>query len=126
MTTAIHVDTLTKKFGDLVAVDNISFDIEQGEIFGLLGPNGAGKTTTLAMLSTMLEPTSGTAEIMGIDIRKDQDGVRKAIGIVFQDQSLDEELTAWENMDFHGRLYRLQQGDPGAADRRTPQTRGTL
>ena len=85
----------------------ISFDIEQGEIFGLLGPNGAGKTTTLAMLSTMLEPTSGTAEIMGIDIRKDQDGVRKAIGIVFQDQSLDEELTAWENMDFHGRLYRI-------------------
>jgi ABC-2 type transport system ATP-binding protein len=109
MTTAIHVDTLTKKFGELVAVDTISFDIEQGEIFGLLGPNGAGKTTTLAMLSTMLEPTSGTAEIMGIDIRKDQDGVRKAIGIVFQDQSLDEELTAWENMDFHGRLYRLNR-----------------
>jgi ABC-2 type transport system ATP-binding protein len=109
VTIAIHVDTLNKKFGELVAVDNISFDIEQGEIFGLLGPNGAGKTTTLAMLSTMLEPTSGTAEIMGIDIKKDQDGVRKAIGIVFQDQSLDEELTAWENMDFHGRLYRLKK-----------------
>ncbi|MFA6363785.1 ATP-binding cassette domain-containing protein [Methanoregula sp.] len=107
MTIAIHVTDLTRRFGELVAVDRISFEIVQGEIFGLLGPNGAGKTTTLSMLSTMLEPTSGTAEIMGIDIKKDQDGVRKAIGIVFQDQSLDEELTAWENMDFHDRLYRL-------------------
>jgi len=107
LTIAIHVTDLTRRFGELVAVDRISFEIVQGEIFGLLGPNGAGKTTTLSMLSTMLEPTSGTAEIMGIDIKKDQDGVRKAIGIVFQDQSLDEELTAWENMDFHDRLYRL-------------------
>jgi len=107
MTTAIHAADLTRRFGDLVAVDRISFDIEQGEIFGLLGPNGAGKTTTLSMLSTMLEPTSGTATVMGIDVTKDQDGVRKAIGIVFQDQSLDEELTAQENMDFHGRLYRI-------------------
>ncbi len=107
MTVALHVADLTRRFGDLVAVDRISFDIEQGEIFGLLGPNGAGKTTTLSMLSTMLEPTSGTATVMGIDVTKDQDGVRKAIGIVFQDQSLDEELTAWENMDFHGRLYRI-------------------
>jgi ABC-2 type transport system ATP-binding protein len=107
LTIAIHVADLTRRFGDLVAVDRINFEIVQGEIFGLLGPNGAGKTTTLAMLSTMLEPTSGAAQIMGIDIKKDQDGVRKAIGIVFQDQSLDEELTAWENMDFHGRLYRI-------------------
>ncbi len=107
MTTAIHAADLTRRFGDLVAVDRISFDIEQGEIFGLLGPNGAGKTTTLSMLATMLEPTAGSATVMGIDITKDQDGVRKAIGIVFQDQSLDEELTAWENMDFHGRLYRI-------------------
>ena len=107
MTAAVVVQELTKSFGTLVAVDRVSFTIEQGEIFGLLGPNGAGKTTTLSMLSTVLEPTSGTAEITGIDIKKDQDGVRKAIGIVFQDQSLDEELTAWENMDFHGRLYRI-------------------
>jgi ABC-2 type transport system ATP-binding protein len=107
MTAAIHAADLTRRFGDLVAVDRISFDIEQGEIFGLLGPNGAGKTTTLSMLATMLEPTAGSATVMGIDITKDQDGVRKAIGIVFQDQSLDEELTAWENMDFHGRLYRI-------------------
>ena len=107
MAVAIQIRNLSKKFNNLVAVDNISFDIEQGEIFGLLGPNGAGKTTTLSMLSTMLRPTSGSASINGIDIEKDEDGVRKSIGIVFQDQSLDEELTAWENMDFHGRLYRI-------------------
>jgi ABC-2 type transport system ATP-binding protein len=107
MTATIHVDRLTKRFNDLVAVDNISFDIEHGEIFGLLGPNGAGKTTTLSMLSTMLKPTSGLATVNGMDIVRDEDGVRKSIGIVFQDQSLDEELTAWENMDFHGRLYRI-------------------
>ncbi len=107
MTVAIHIENLTRRFNDLVAVDNISFDIEQGEIFGLLGPNGAGKTTTLSMLSTMLKPTSGSATVNGIDIEHDEDGVRKSIGIVFQDQSLDEELTAWENMDFHGRLYRI-------------------
>lgn len=105
--TAILVDTLTKRFGDFTAVDGISFEIPEGEIFGLLGPNGAGKTTAISMLSTLLEPTSGRALLNGIDIIKDQDGVRKEIGIVFQDQSLDEELTAWENMDFHGRLYRI-------------------
>jgi len=101
------VENLTKRFGDFTAVDAISFDIKKGEIFGLLGPNGAGKTTTISMLSTLLEPTSGNAQVNGIDIQEDQDGVRKSIGIVFQDQSLDEELTAWENMDFHGRLYRI-------------------
>ena len=104
---AIHVENLTKRFGDFTAVDAISFDIKKGEIFGLLGPNGAGKTTTISMLSTLLEPTSGNAQVNDIDIQEDQDGVRKSIGIVFQDQSLDEELTAWENMDFHGRLYRI-------------------
>ncbi len=105
--TAIHVEGLRKEFDGFVAVDTISFDIEDGEIFGLLGPNGAGKTTTISMLATLLEPTAGTALVNGVDIRGDQDGVRKSIGIVFQDQSLDEELTAWENMDFHGRLYRI-------------------
>lgn len=107
MTIAIQVTDLTKTFSDLTAVNHISFEITQGEIFGLLGPNGAGKTTTLSMLSTMQKPTSGFATVQGRDIQKDEDGVRKAIGIVFQDQSLDEELTARENMDFHGRLYRL-------------------
>ena len=107
MTIAIQVTDLTKTFTDLTAVNHISFEIEQGEIFGLLGPNGAGKTTTLSMLATMQKPTSGSATVQGRDIEKDEDGVRKAIGIVFQDQSLDEELTARENMDFHGRLYRI-------------------
>jgi len=110
MTSAIHIEHLTRRFGDLVAVDDISFDIGQGEIFGLLGPNGAGKTTTLSMLATMLEPSSGSATVNGIDIMGDAAGVRRSIGIVFQDQSLDEELTAWENMDFHGRLYRIPAG----------------
>lgn len=104
---AIQVKDLTKTFSNLVAVDHISFDIKQGEIFGLLGPNGAGKTTTLSMLATMQKPVSGTAMVMGKDIEREEDEVRKAIGIVFQDQSLDEELTASENMDFHGRLYRI-------------------
>ncbi|MHC1624834.1 MAG: ATP-binding cassette domain-containing protein [Methermicoccaceae archaeon] len=105
----VHVENLTKKFDGLVAVDSVSFDIEEGEIFGLLGPNGAGKTTMISMLSTLLKPTSGTAMINGLDILTEEDGVRKSIGIVFQDQSLDEELTAYENMDFHGRLYRIQR-----------------
>ncbi len=123
MAVAIQIQNLTKKFNDLVAVDNISFDIEQGEIFGLLGPNGAGKTTTLSMLSTMLRPTSGSATINGIDIEHDEDGVRKSIGIVFQDQSLDEELTAWENMDFHGRLYRIPADIRKQRISRTPEAR---
>jgi len=104
---AIMIENLSKKFDDVVAVDNISFSVEEGEIFGLLGPNGAGKTTTISMLATMLKPTSGKAFVNGFDISKNQDDVRKSIGIVFQDQSLDEELTAYENMDFHGRLYRI-------------------
>ena len=107
MTPAIQVQHLTRKFNDLVAVNDVSFEIEQGEIFGLLGPNGAGKTTTISMLATMQKPTSGQATVQGRDIETDQDGVRTEIGIVFQDQSLDEELTAAENMDFHGRLYRI-------------------
>jgi ABC-2 type transport system ATP-binding protein len=104
---AIEVEHLTKTFGDFTAVDDISFAIEQGEVFGLLGPNGAGKTTTISMLSTMIKPTAGTATVEDRDIIRDEDGVRRSIGIVFQDQSLDEELTAYENMDFHGRLYRI-------------------
>ncbi|NLA39664.1 MAG: ATP-binding cassette domain-containing protein [Methanomicrobiales archaeon] len=104
---AIEVHSLTKSFGDLVAVDNISFSIASGEVFGLLGPNGAGKTTTISMLATIQKPTSGTATVNGYDVVAQEDDVRRSIGIVFQDQSLDEELTAYENMDFHGRLYRI-------------------
>jgi ABC-2 type transport system ATP-binding protein len=104
---AIKIEHLTKKFGDFAAVDDISLNIAENEVFGLLGPNGAGKTTTISMLATILPSTSGTAYVNGYEISKDQDSVRKSIGIVFQDQSLDEELTAEENMDFHGRLYRI-------------------
>ena len=101
----VQVNNLTKKFGDLIAVDKISFNINEGEIFGLLGPNGAGKTTTISMLSTILKPTSGEALVNNFNIVRDPNNVRKSIGIVFQDPSLDDELTAYENMDFHGRLY---------------------
>ena len=89
---AVAVKDLTKKFGDFTAVDNISFEIAEGEIFGLLGPNGAGKTTTISMLATMLNPTSGKAEVAGHDIIADEDGVRKSIGIVFHTLSVKELL----------------------------------
>ena len=107
----IHLDGLTKRFGDFMAVDGISFDIAEGEIFGFLGPNGAGKTTTLMMLVTLLDPTEGKATVNGYDISTQKDEVRKSIGIVFQDESLDEELTAAENMDFHGRLYGVPKAE---------------
>lgn len=107
LTAAVVVRNLCKTFNSLKAVDNISFRIEQGRIFGLLGPNGAGKSTTLAMLATLSKPTSGGAWVNGYDVRTSPDDVRRSIGIVFQDQSLDEELTARENMDFHGRLYKV-------------------
>lgn len=103
----VEIKNLTKKFGDFTAVDSISFSIEEGEIFGFLGPNGAGKSTTLSMLATLLTPTSGKARVNGYDIVEQRDEVRDSIGMVFQDSSLDEELTAYENMDFHGRLYRV-------------------
>jgi len=90
-----------------MAVDNVSFTVKEGEVFGFLGPNGAGKTTTISMLATLLAPTSGEAHVNGFNIKTQKDNVRKSIGIVFQDPSLDEELTAYENMDFHGRLYRI-------------------
>ncbi len=103
----IEVENLTKKFGNFTAVDQISFNIEEGEIFGFLGPNGAGKTTALNMLNTLLPVTSGRAVINGHDIQKSQAEVRQSIGMVFQDPTLDDELTAIENMDFHGRMYGM-------------------
>jgi len=104
---AVRVEGLTKDFSGLRAVNEVSFQIESGRVFGLLGPNGAGKSTTLAMLSTVLRPTAGAAWVNDYDIRTRPDDVRRSIGIVFQDQSLDEELTARENMDMHGRLYHV-------------------
>jgi ABC-2 type transport system ATP-binding protein len=101
---------LTKIFnGQVKAVDGISFDVNEGEILGFLGPNGAGKTTTLNMLSTLLKPTSGTAAVNGYDVIGEPDAVRRSIGYVFQDPTLDIELTGRENLDFHGRLYNLDR-----------------
>ncbi|MFH0903739.1 MAG: ATP-binding cassette domain-containing protein [Methanobacteriota archaeon] len=104
---SIEVRNLTKKFGNFTAVDNISFSVKRGETFAFLGPNGAGKTTTIKMLTTLLRPTTGTMLVNGYDPIANQDAVRRSFGIVFQDPSLDDELTAYENMEFHGVLYRV-------------------
>jgi ABC-2 type transport system ATP-binding protein len=103
----IRVQQLVKKFGDFVAVDHVSFDVAKGEIFAFLGPNGAGKTTTIKMLTTLMTPTGGSLEIDGLNPAQKQSEVRKRFGIVFQDPSLDQDLTAWENMDLHGVLYHV-------------------
>jgi ABC-2 type transport system ATP-binding protein len=102
---AIEVEHLVKKFGDLVAVNDISFTVASREIFGLLGPNGAGKTTLIRMMTTLTPPTSGTARIDGHDIRTDADGVRHALGVIPQAFTSDPELTAMENMLIHAKLY---------------------
>ena len=103
----IKVENLVKEFGEFKAVDDVSFDVAAGEVFAFLGPNGAGKTTTIKMLTTLLKPTSGSIEIDGIDPEKRANDARKRFGIVFQDPSLDQELTAYENMDLHGVLYSV-------------------
>src|SRR5664279_122396 len=106
--TAIEVNNLVKQFNEFTAVDDISFTVRKGEIFGFLGPNGAGKSTTIKMLTTLLQPTSGTLHLAGHDVTKAQDSARKSFGIVFQDPSLDIELTAKENMELHASLYGLK------------------
>jgi len=106
----IEVTNLTKRFKDFTAVDSISFNIESGEIFAFLGPNGAGKTTTIKMLTTLLRPTNGQIKLNGYNPVTQQKEVRHSFGIVFQDPSLDDELTAHENMEFHGVLYKVPKG----------------
>jgi len=101
----IKVNNLIKKYGDFVAVDDVSFNVEDGEVFAFLGPNGAGKSTTIKMLTTILHPTSGSVVLDGINPVKEPEQARRSFGIVFQDPSLDDDLTAWENMDLHGVLY---------------------
>jgi ABC-2 type transport system ATP-binding protein len=103
----IHVTNLTKKFGENTAVNDVSFHVRKGEIFAFLGPNGAGKTTTIKMLTTLLSPTGGQVRVNGFDPFREQMQVRRQIGIVFQDPSLDGELTAFENLDLHGVLYHV-------------------
>ena len=103
----IKVQNLTRTFGDFKAVDDVSFEVAAGEIFAFLGPNGAGKTTTIRMLTTLLSPTSGSIEMDGMDPARHQNEVRRRFGIVFQHPSLDQDLTAAENMDLHGVLYHV-------------------
>jgi ABC-2 type transport system ATP-binding protein len=110
---AIEVDHLVKKFGEFAAVNDVSFDVEQQEIFGLLGPNGAGKTTLIRMMTTLTPPTSGTARIGGHDIRTDADGVRGVLGVIPQAFTSDPELTAQENMMIHAKLYGVPASERG-------------
>jgi ABC-2 type transport system ATP-binding protein len=103
----ISVRNLTKAFAGFPAVNDISFEVARGEIFAFLGPNGAGKTTTIKMLTTLLKPTSGNVELDGLNPTTEKSEARKRFGIVFQDSSTDDELTAYENMEIHGVLYRV-------------------
>lgn len=103
----IEISNLSKSYKKNKAVDNISFSVKKGEIFAFLGPNGAGKSTTIKMMTTILKPDEGQIFVNSFDVAKDKDKVRKSFGIVFQDPSLDDELTAYENLDFHGVLYKM-------------------
>src|SRR3989339_701693 len=107
----IEVKELKKVYKDKPAVNEISFDVAEGEIFGFLGPNGAGKSTSINILATILPPTSGDATVNGFSIIEDRDSVRRSIGLVFQDPSLDDRLTAKENLRFHARLYGVPKED---------------
>jgi ABC-2 type transport system ATP-binding protein len=106
-TYAIEVENLVKRFGDFEAIKSISFKVRRGEVFAFLGPNGAGKTTTVHILTTLLKPTDGKAKVAGLDVVKEAKEVRKKIGIVFQEPSVDRDLTAYENMLIHGGVYGL-------------------
>ncbi len=103
----IKVDKLAKNFGEVRAVNGISFEVNEGELFGFLGPNGAGKTTTINILCGLTLPASGKARVNGFDVVGSPNEVRRSIGIIFQDPSLDERLTAYENLNFHGMIYHL-------------------
>lgn len=107
----IEVNNLTKKFGHFTAVDDVSFSVGTGEMFALLGPNGAGKSTTIKMLTTLLKPSSGSLTLNGFDVVKQQDQTRKSFGIVFQDPSLDNDLTAYENMQLHAVMYGVPKAE---------------
>lgn len=114
----IEVRNLVKKYGDFTAVKGISFDVEAGEIFGFLGPNGAGKTTTINMLCVLLQPTSGTVFINGLDIHKEPMKVKESIGLIFQDSTVDNLLTGRENIEVHAQLYGVPRD---IIDRRIPE-----
>jgi ABC-2 type transport system ATP-binding protein len=103
----INVKNLNKKFKNFLAVDNINFQVKKGEIFAFLGPNGAGKSTTIKMMTTILKPTSGTIDIAGFNTSNHKKEVRNSIGVIFQDPTLDDDLTAYENLNFHAILYNI-------------------
>jgi ABC-2 type transport system ATP-binding protein len=107
---AIEVDDLTKTYGEIEAVRGVSFTVGRGEVFGFLGPNGAGKSTTINMLCTLARPTSGSARVSGFDVAAERDDVRRHIGLVFQDQTLDGYLTAEQNLRMHAELYGIDAG----------------
>src|SRR5262249_41569412 len=107
----IVVRDLVKNYGDFCAVNHVTFTVPEGKIFGFLGPNGAGKTTTIKLLTTVLDPTSGSLRVNGHDPTRERKEVRRSFGIVFQDPSLDDELTAYENMDLHGVLYGVPRAE---------------
>ncbi len=107
----IRVEGLVKRFDDFTAVNHISFNVREGEIFGFLGPNGAGKSTTIKVLCTLLQPTEGHIEVAGYDVTQNPDAVRAAIGIVFQDNSLDSTLTGQENLEFHCMMYHIPRSE---------------
>jgi len=118
MTNIIEVRNLVKKYGNFTAVKDISFNVEAGEVFGFLGPNGAGKTTTINILCVLLKPTSGTALVKGFDISREPMKVRESIGLIFQEPSLDNQLTARENLQIHGELYGVH---PDTIKKRIPE-----
>ena len=111
---AIEARSLEKRFGAIEAVCGIDLEVRKGEIFGFLGPNGAGKSTTINILCTLLKPTSGTASVAGFDVARKPNEVRQRLGLVFQDPSLDIQLTARENLEFHAFLYRVPKGERAA------------
>jgi ABC-2 type transport system ATP-binding protein len=114
LSSAVEVRGLTKSYGDLVAVNSVSFEVAQGEIFAFLGPNGAGKSTTIKMLCTLARPTAGSARVAGFDVVADAKRVRQHIGLVFQEQTLDDQLTAEENLRFHAVLYGVPSDEVDA------------
>jgi ABC-2 type transport system ATP-binding protein len=115
---AVDVDALVKTYGEVEAVRGVSFSVARSEVFGFLGPNGAGKSTTINMLCTLARPTSGTARVNGFDVVRERDDVRRHIGLVFQDPTLDGQLTALQNLRLHAELYDI---DPGAIPGRIDQ-----
>lgn len=114
----IEVEDLQRSYGDLEAVKGVSFEVAEGSIFGFLGPNGAGKTTTIHMLCTLLRPGAGTARVAGHDIREEPEAVRRSLGMVFQEASVDEKLTGRENLRFHAMLYNMERGEFGERSQR--------